>query len=644
MELNIKSTFTLLSLLAISFLGKGQCTTCWQTISSATSASINVPYGKRLCITSTGSVTGSIRMSGAGEICNEGTFEPSSFSSKWADAINNSGTMELPSNFNVTGFLTNSGSLTINGNLTSNSNKNILNSGDLDVNGYLKNSGELNNTGTIAVTSYYSNQKQLINSGTFNVDGNFTNSSSGGVDAENSGGITVGGNFINQGPFETTADGSLIITGYMDNTTSGSASFINRNILEVASYFDNGNDFSNYGTAIIAGDFTNENSGSTALDNFGDLTIDGDFFNYQSFDNSGVVEIDGDFIMTNTGSAELTNDSMITINGDLNSNNDINNSNALVVGGTYTNKKWSGSYNSDPASILVVDTFINQSNINSTSSEYGQIQVLSYAENEGNVGTYIDICILSDNGDWDSNTGTVNAQVTNCTQAVTTDLINLNIRFYLEACYNASPSKMQTELRSNKVLPKNQPFRQNPWGWNGTESVRDSVSDISTVIVDWVMVEFRTGTDASTSFWKKSLFLTEDGYLRDNKGNAATIERPDYNSFYVVITARNHLGVMTSTKCSIQGGAIAYDFTTAQSKAYTTGANPMIEVSTGVYGLISGDANGDGTINALDAMEWHGNTGSSGYKKADLNLDNQVNSNDKSVWENRNGRSIQYPK
>jgi hypothetical protein len=640
----MKSTLALLSLMAISILGRAQCTTCWQTISTSTSATINVPYGKRLCITATGSVTGSVSMSGGGEICNEGNFEPSSFSSNWADAINNSGTMELPSNFHVTGFLTNSGTLTVNGNLTSNSSKNIINSGDLDVNGYLTNSGELNNSGAITTSSYYTNQKQLINSGTFDIGGNFTNSSSGGVDAENSGEMTVTGNFINQGPFETTADGSLNVSGYLDNTNSGSASFINRNVLEVGSYFDNGNDFSNYGTTIISGDFTNENSGGTSLDNFGDLTVDGDFYNYQSFDNSGVVEIDGDFIMTNTGSAELTNDSLITINGDLNSNNDIYNSNALVVGGTYTNKKWSGSYNSDPASILVVDTFLNESNVNSTSSDYGQIQVLSYAENEGNVGTNIDICILSETGDWDINTGTVNAQVTSCTQAVSSDLISLNIRFFLEACYNSSPSQMQTTLRSNKVLPKNQPFRQNPWGWNGTESVRDSVTDISTTVVDWVMIEFRTGTDASTSFWKKSLFLTADGYLRDNKGNAVTIERPEYSSFYVVVTARNHLGVMSATKCSIQGGAIAYDFTTAQSKAYTTGANPMIEIATGVYGLISGDANGDGTINALDALDWFSETGTSGYKKTDLNLDNQVNANDKLLWEDRNGKSIQYPK
>lgn len=506
----------------------------------------------------------------------------------------------------------------------------------------MSNQGAFTNSGTTDITGSYSNQKTLTNSGIIETGTDFTNTSSGGVSAENTGNILVGGSFTNQGPLQNKTGASIQVAGSFSNTNSGSATLTNNASIEVLGSFANANDLTNNGTLDIGGDFSNANDGNASVGNYGDLFIDGDVSNYQRFYNKGVVDIKGGFIQTNAGNAELENDSSFTIGGNTNSNNDIKNTGALVIGGIYTNQKWSGSYQSEPNSILIVDSFINESNVTSSSSVYGQIQVVSYAENSGNIGTYIDLCILSNSGNWNSNTGTVNANVVSCTQTVTSQSVSLNVSVFLEACYNSSSHKMQTTLRENKQLPKNQPFDKGLWKWSGKKSVEDSVADIAESIVDWVLVSFRTSTSASSTFSQQSFFLTASGQLRDGMGNPALVETPSESSFYIVVTSRNHLGVMSANKVSVQGGSITYDFTTAQSQAYTTGAAPMMEVATGIYGLISGDVNGDGTINAIDAQAWYAKSGSSGYDKADLNLDNQINSSDKDWWKSRNGMSIQF--
>lgn len=623
--------------------GRAQCTSCDVTISSTHSGSLSLSYGQRLCITSTGSVTGSVSLAGNVNVCNEGSFTPSTLSTAWGVSFDNGGTMEFPSNINITNYLNNSGNLTVNGNLTSNSGKPISNTSSINVTGYLSNQGDLTNSGTLEVDGYYNNGKVLVNTGAIVVGGIFTNSSSGGASGTNSGTMTIGDDFVNQNPFNNQLGGVITVADDFNNSSSGGASFTNSGTLTVGDDFTNTNDLTNNGTLNVSGDFENSNSGGASLTNNGDFEVSGDFDNYQRFTNNGEALIRGDFTQTNVGSAELENDSTLTVTGDVNSNNDITNTGSMIVGGTFTNDIWSGNYQAEPNSLLVVDSFVNRSNITSSSTDYGQIQVISYAENSGSVGTRVDVCILSNNGNWDSNTGTVNANVVNCTQTVNSNLVNLNINVFLEACYSTSTDLMTTQLRGNKRLPTKQPFKGGPWGWNGTESVEDSVADISTDIVDWVMIEFRTSTSASSKFWQKCFFLTKSGQLRDGLGNPALIEAPSESNFYVVVTARNHLGVMSNQTVSVQGGAIAYDFTTGQNKAYTTGAAPMAELEPGVFGLVSGDANGDGTINGLDAMYWYNNSGATDYNTADLNLDSQIDNTDRDIWKSKNGLSVQYP-
>ncbi|HSP88887.1 MAG TPA: hypothetical protein VLN45_12195, partial [Ignavibacteriaceae bacterium] len=70
--------------------------------------------------------------------------------------------------------------------------------------------------------------------------------------------------------------------------------------------------------------------------------------------------------------------------------------------------------------------------------------------------------------------------------------INLNIKILLEGSFN--DGSMTTTLLNNGHLPLTQPYNQNPWNYNGTESV----SSIPSNVVDWILVELRTDITSST--------------------------------------------------------------------------------------------------------------------------------------------------
>jgi hypothetical protein len=84
------------------------------------------------------------------------------------------------------------------------------------------------------------------------------------------------------------------------------------------------------------------------------------------------------------------------------------------------------------------------------------------------------------------------------------------------------------------------------------------------------------------------------------------------------------------------------DFTTVASQAYGGG---QYHLGNGVYGMIDGDANADGTINLSDIIQiWNPKAGSAGYLNGDINLDRQVNNPDKNeLWYENFNKQTQVP-
>lgn len=147
-----------------------------------------------------------------------------------------------------------------------------------------------------------------------------------------------------------------------------------------------------------------------------------------------------------------------------------------------------------------------------------------------------------------------NPSVNDASDAVFTILVAdpkyayLNTKIFLEGNY--SNGSMSTTLNANGKIPLAQPFGSAPWSYNGPESVPSIPNNL---IVDWVLVELRTGTAANTSVAKRAGFLRNDGFIVDLNG-ASQLVFPNVDpsaNYYVVVYHRNHLKVMSSTPVTL---------------------------------------------------------------------------------------------
>jgi hypothetical protein len=147
---------------------------------------------------------------------------------------------------------------------------------------------------------------------------------------------------------------------------------------------------------------------------------------------------------------------------------------------------------------------------------------------------------------------------------------------------------MKTDLNNADQLPSSQPFNTAPWDYEGTETLPEPPP---TNVVDWVLVELRTGTGPETSIGKAAGLLYNDGTI-DIAINDVTFPLVHAGSNYnIVVWHRNHMPVMSA---SIQTVPVAsYNFT-ALSNLY--GTNPAIDLGGGVYGMIAGDVTYNGLL------------------------------------------------
>ncbi len=80
---------------------------------------------------------------------------------------------------------------------------------------------------------------------------------------------------------------------------------------------------------------------------------------------------------------------------------------------------------------------------------------------------------------------------------------------------------MNTELNTEGVLPFSQPFGKAPFNHSGTEKVGFSFYASNTDIVDWVLIELRTGNtpEESVTRAKKAAMVKSNGVVVDVTGS-----------------------------------------------------------------------------------------------------------------------------
>jgi hypothetical protein len=204
---------------------------------------------------------------------------------------------------------------------------------------------------------------------------------------------------------------------------------------------------------------------------------------------------------------------------------------------------------------------------------------------------------------------------------------------------------MATSLKDHGSLPLSQPYNVAPWNYSGSETV----GAIPANVVDWVLVDLRDASSAAnatgaTTVERQAAFLLSNGSVVGLDGTSfVQFSASITNDPYLVVWHRNHLGVLSSSPLSGFGGNYSYDFSTSIDQAYGGTAGYKL-IDTGLYGMVGGDANSDGDVNASDISAWSNEAGAAGYHKGDMNMDAQVNNPDKNdVLINNTGKSSQVP-
>jgi photosystem II stability/assembly factor-like uncharacterized protein len=209
-------------------------------------------------------------------------------------------------------------------------------------------------------------------------------------------------------------------------------------------------------------------------------------------------------------------------------------------------------------------------------------------------------------------------------------IISANLKVYLQGPYSGGGA-MTTILNTNNQIPLNSNSTYPTATYSYIASTVTSIPNSD--IVDWVLVELRTGTAAGTKVATRAGFLKSDGTIVDTNGTSPLIFTGLVDGNYnVVVRHYNHLAIMTALPIPLSGNSVLYDFSSSQSQAY--GTNSMIALTGGGFGLYAGDSNRDGQITALDFNTWNVNTkaGQTGYVADDMNLDGQVTALDFNFW------------
>ena len=117
-----------------------------------------------------------------------------------------------------------------------------------------------------------------------------------------------------------------------------------------------------------------------------------------------------------------------------------------------------------------------------------------------------------------------------------------------------------------------------------------------------------------------------------------------FSNHIVIINHRNHLSIMSAAPLIYQKGVYSYDFTTAAQQTYG-GNNGIKQISPGIWGMFSGDADANGIIEQADkTTAWETSAGTQFYLPADLNLDGHANNIDKDdYWLPNIGKGTQVP-
>lgn len=207
-------------------------------------------------------------------------------------------------------------------------------------------------------------------------------------------------------------------------------------------------------------------------------------------------------------------------------------------------------------------------------------------------------------------------------------LASVSCRAMLQGAFDPSAAKMRASLNASGALPLTQPYGQPPWKYSGTEAVVSGFFAAHPDIVDWVLVELRSGSAANSTLRTRAGFIRRDGSVTETDGASPIQFAIGAGMYCLVIRHRNHCALMTRTPVSIDIATPVVDFTAGPETVY--GGGQCVLLASGMYGMPAGDANGDGRITGSDfnAFSPAFISLASGYRQEDISMDSFVNGSD----------------
>ncbi|MBK7631113.1 MAG: hypothetical protein IPJ23_10530 [Ignavibacteriales bacterium] len=200
---------------------------------------------------------------------------------------------------------------------------------------------------------------------------------------------------------------------------------------------------------------------------------------------------------------------------------------------------------------------------------------------------------------------------------------------------------MTTSLNTAGMIPVHHPFNDtlDIWNYTGSERIYNLPSDV----VDWVLLELRTGTAASTTVSKRAALLKSNGTIVDIDGTSQVkFKAVVPGNYYIVVRHRNHLPIMSANPVALGfSSSSLYDFSTAQTQAY--GTEPMANLGGNVFGMYAGDGNGDGGIYGEDFVLYYSAQGQENYQVEDYNMDGGVYGEDYILYQTNQGYESWVP-
>ncbi len=214
--------------------------------------------------------------------------------------------------------------------------------------------------------------------------------------------------------------------------------------------------------------------------------------------------------------------------------------------------------------------------------------------------------------------------------------VRLSPKVFLQGPFSTATGLMADNLRAGNLLPTTSPY-----GDGRTTTADILAATGQNAIVDWVIVELRDKNAPATVLHFRSALIQRDGQIVDMDGRSPVFfSGVAADNYFVAVRHRNHLGFRSLTALPLNNFAAFLNF--ADGELPTFGTEALKNIS-GKYAMWSGDANGNGNINAVDLnAHWrlqNGQTFNYSTSNADFNLSGFVNAVDLNAhWRPNNSR------